>query len=484
MKALTFFILMMIFAIQSRSGDLQAYYYYAPYYNASIGTYIETYMTVVGSSLEFKKNENGKFQAILEITMIFSQEGNVKEYKKYNLKSPEITDTLNKPNFIDLQRITLIPGIYNYELKIKDIHAESPKDYIYHDIISISHNQNEIEISGIEYLEKYSPTQVENQLSRNGYDMIPYVADYYPSNVKTFGFFLEIYNTKRVLGENQDFLLKYFIENVSSKEPNPNYIKTKKQKSADVIPLLGEFSIDGLETGNYNFVVELRDKENKILATKKVFFQRSNPKVEVNWEKLDEVVVTHTFVEDYKSLDTLKMYIKEMHPISDAGEQNYASNALKSGSLEYIQKYFYSFWKSRNNSQPEQEWKKYKEQVDYVNRMYGSQIKKGYESDRGRVYLQYGAPNNVIESKHEPTAYPYEIWHYYALGNQRNKRFVFYSPELVGKDYILLHSDVFGEIYDKNWERKLSSRNNTLYNPDATESDGQWGGNAGENFKR
>ena len=36
----------------------------------------------------------------------------------------------------------------------------------------------------------------------------------------------------------------------------------------------------------------------------------------------------------------------------------------------------------------------------------------------------------------------------------------------------------------KNWERRLSKRNNTLYNPDATESDEQWGSKASENFKK
>ena len=194
--------------------------------------------------------------------------------------------------------------------------------------------------------------------------------------------------------------------------------------------------IEGLETGNYNFVVEIRNKENKVIATKKTFFQRSNPKAKVNWNNLQEVIIEHTFVEDITNSDTLREYIKELYPISDVAERNYTENVVKSDSIKFLQKFFYSFWKSRSLLQPEEEWKKYKTQVEYVNKLYGSQIKKGYESDRGRVYLQYGAPNNVVESKHEPAAYPYEIWHYYVIGNQRDKRFVFYSPELVGNDYV------------------------------------------------
>ena len=87
--------------------------------------------------------------------------------------------------------------------------------------------------------------------------------------------------------------------------------------------------------------------------------------------------------------------------------------------------------------------------------MYGSSIKKGYVSDRGRVYLQYGAPDNTVRSVFSNDTYPYEIWHYYVLGNQRDKRFVFYNPELTGNDFFLLHSDAKGEIYTVNWQYKL-----------------------------
>lgn len=484
MRKFAIIILFMSFSWFSKSTNLSVYYYYAPFYNFEVGTYLETYITVIGNSAIFKKNENGKYQAVVEVTMLFNQEGKVKEFRKYNLKSPEIDDTTSKPNFIDLQRINLKEGSYNFELKIKDLQIDNAKEFVFNDIIIMLHKTDEIEISGIEYLEKYSPTQQANTLSRNGYDMVPYVADFYPSNIKTFAFYYEIYNTKTVFGENQEFLLQYYIEPTNLKQPHPNYTKTKKQKVAEVIPVMGEFSIEGLETGNYNFVVEIRNKENKVLATKKSFFQRSNPKTKINWNEIDKVVVEQTFVQNIISIDTLKEYINELYPISDVSEVSYAKNAINSNDLSYLQKYFYGFWVSHNNSNPETEWNKYKEQVDYVNKLYRSQIKKGYESDRGRVYLQYGAPNNVIQSTQEPSAYPYEIWHYYVLGNQRDKRFVFYNPELVGKDYVLLHSDVLGEIYDKNWERRLSKRNNTLYNSDATESDDQYGSKALENFKK
>lgn len=450
MKKLGVFILLTLIYWQSKSSDLSVYYYYSPFYSAEVGNYIETYLTVVGNSAEFTKEENGKYKAMVEITMLFNQDGQVKEFRKYNLKSPEVNDTSSKPNFIDLQRINLKEGLYNFELKVKDLQNANSKEFVFHDIITIAHNPKEIQFSGVEYLEKFSPTKESNPLTRNGYDMVPYVADFYPSNIKNFAFYLEIYNTIVVFGEGQEFLLQYYIESISQQKPSTYYTRTKKQKAASVIPLMGEFSIDGLETGNYNFVVEIRNKENKVVSTKKSFFQRSNPKQKIQWENLDQVNVMQTFVEGITSVDTLLEYINELYPISDGADLTYAQNAIKSRDLSYMQKYFYAFWKAKNYSLPEEEWKKYKEQVDYVNKLYGSQIKKGYESDRGRVYLQYGAPNNTTQNNSSNNINPYEIWHYYIIDNQRDGVFLFYNPEIMGKDYTLIYSNAKKELCKPN----------------------------------
>jgi GWxTD domain-containing protein len=450
MKKLGVFILLSLIYWQSKSADLSIYYYYAPFYNSEVGTYLETYLTVVGNSAVFKKNENGKYQASVEITLLFNQDGKVKEFRKYVLKSPEVNDTISKPNFIDLQRINLKEGLYNFELKVKDVQNVNTKEYVFHDIITISHKTNEIEFSGIEYIEKYSVTKEQNTLSRNGYDMVPYVADYYPSNIKAFIFYFEIYNTIAAFGNESEFLLQYYIESISKQGANNYYTKSKKQKVAEIIPVMGELAIDGLETGNYNFVVEVRNKENKVIASKKSFFQRSNPKEIIKWENIEDINVMQTFVENIKSIDTLKEYINELYPISDGAELTYAQNAFKSKDINYMQKYFYCFWKSRSNVLPEEEWRKYREQVLYVNKLYGSQIKKGYESDRGRVYLQYGAPNNTTESVSSNNINPYEIWHYYILDKQRDGIFLFYNPEIMGRDYTLIYSNAKNEVCKPN----------------------------------
>jgi hypothetical protein len=103
----------------------------------------------------------------------------------------------------------------------------------------------------------------------------------------------------------------------------------------------------------------------------------------------------------------------------------------------------------------------------------------------GRVWLKYGTPNQVEESKHEPTSYPYIIWHYYHLDeSQNNKRFIFSNPHLVGTEYFLIHSDARGEIYNPYWQYELQSRVSSLRNYDSRDVNGGYGSRASELFKR
>jgi len=155
----------------------------------------------------------------------------------------------------------------------------------------------------------------------------------------------------------------------------------------------------------------------------------------------------------------LREYINSTYPIATGIEKTFIRTSLKTADLKTRQQFFYSFWLSRDPNNPEMAWNLYKEQVYKVQVNFGTPIKKGYQTDRGRIYLQYGPPNTRSAQYNEPSNYPYEIWQYYTLNNnQRNKKFVFYAPDMVTSDFVLLHSDAIGEINNPRWKIDLRSR--------------------------
>jgi hypothetical protein len=80
----------------------------------------------------------------------------------------------------------------------------------------------------------------------------------------------------------------------------------------------------------------------------------------------------------------------------------------------------------------------------------------GFETDRGNIFMKYGAPNDVVSVEDEPSAPPYEIWIYYSfpVTAQFDVKFLFYSPELANS-YNLLHSTCENEINNPAWEQIL-----------------------------
>ena len=296
-------------------------------------------------------------------------------------------------------------------------------------------------------------------------------------------YYSEIYNTDKYFNADDKFIVTYYIESYETKKTLSNYYKFKKEIPKNVIVNFNEFDISDLPSGNYNLVLELKDKDNETVTFNKLFFQRSNPAVMLELQDLAAVDVSNTFANKITSIDTLEDYIKSTYPVSTQTEKFFAENYLKKPDLKTLQQYFLNFWINRNASNPEKAWAQYYLEVEKVNKFYKTSIKKGYETDRGRVYLQYGPPNNISESVMEPSAYPYEIWHYYTLSNQKNRKFVFYMPDLVTNDYELIHSDAFGEIYEPSWQLKLVKRNTSTNNPYDTKDQDYFGGKADDYYK-
>ena len=82
------------------------------------------------------------------------------------------------------------------------------------------------------------------------------------------------------------------------------------------------------------------------------------------------------------------------------------------------------FWSKRDPT-PNTEFNETKEEffrrVQYANEHFGITAKPGWKTDRGRIYITYGQPDEIERHPFDLNYYPYEIWYYYSL----NLTFVF-----------------------------------------------------------
>ena len=472
---------------------LTASFLYATFYSPEHGPYLETYLSVYGKSVNFIKNSNNKYQATIEVTMIFKQDKKVKDYKKYNLLSAELDDTLNLNfNFLDQQRFILPNGAYDFEFSLSD---KNSTDHPFNSVnqVSIEYPKDTINISGIELIESYKKSTNPTIVTKSGYDLIPFISDFYPEQINKLTFYSELYNTEKVLGENGMFLLKYYLESSETNRTIGDFVRYKRDSVRMVNVIFGEFDITNLPSGNYNLVIEARNKENAVLTLNKVHIKRSNPGIQYDIKTLQTMTVEETFAGAILDKDSLTDIIKSLYPISTEFEKDFINNQLKKVEVVVMQQFLLNFWVQRDNLFPETAWMSYKKEVAIANKNFGTKFKRGYDTDRGRVFLQYGPPSEIYDRPFETSkgladegwgSVPYQIWQYYSIKkdymnrfststsntppdqvsgrNLSNKKFVFYNPNLALGDFELIHSNVFGEVYDPNWEYRLS-RNNDIY---------------------
>ncbi len=458
----------------------QVYFNYKVFHTPEQGPYLSTSLQFIAGSLEYKGDGQGTFNSSIEITHLFTSNDRIILVDKYMLDSPEMKDSTIE-DFYDMQRYKLPAGIYTYELVIKDlISGEQVQGK--QDIEIKALNPTEITLSDIEFIEDLHKTDEENNFTKNGYFMLPYLTNYFPPQMDKIAFYAEVYNTDQFMEEGEQFLMTYSIEHYKSGLPVEGIFKFKRLNSAPVVPQIIVLPITELRSGDYYLRIDLINKNNDTLHTEKVFFQRRNDLVENDFASIKDIEIDPSFKNSI-TRDSIPYFLGSLLPISEPYEYEIIRTMLKGNDTTFMEQYFFAYWRQTAPENPYFAWNDYKLQVYYTERLFGTQIKNGWESDRGRVHLQYGAPNAVIDRPNEPSAYPYQIWHYYRIGQRSNVRFVFYNPDLATNDYPLLHSDMRGELQNFRWEGDLHRRDTPNTNVDDPGGSVHYGGNSGTFYR-
>jgi GWxTD domain-containing protein len=478
-KSLCFLILAsLIFGGASASAsakNLWAYLTYATF-NSPEGPYVETYLSIAGNSVKWVKQSNGKFKATVNVLMTFKDKDDIKAFKKYELNSNELPDTSNLNfQFIDQQRFMIANGTYKFEIQLSDKNKKA-EPMPYTQMIGVDFPADKPSMSGVEMIKSYTKVETPTALSKSGYNLVPNMYNFYNEGDAKLGFYAELYGLDKVIPQGQMFLLTYHIEYFENNIKLNEFAKAHKEIPKAVNVALADVNIKDLATGNYNLVIEARNANNEVILSKKVFFQRTNPNATYSVTQIASTDIKGSFSEKIMKVDTLNEYIRSLYPIATGYEKDFIRHQLTKTDLQTKQKFFYSFWSQRSSAEPEKAWTAYNIQVKIAQEHFATTIKKGYETDRGRVFLEYGPPNAREGHYTEPNSYPYEIWQYYTLNNsQRNRKFVFYSPDMVTADFLLLHSDAIGEQYDPQWKVFLRNKLTMPVDISETQTVNVWG---------
>lgn len=423
-------------------------------------TLVDFYFKIFTSNLRLKtEGDEDKINVSLKIEFLNDSNQIVKQ-KELDLIT-NLAD-LTTDYLLTRQQFVLDTGAYSLNIIMKDENAHFPAsknkiDYIVED-------KKEQHFSDVFCYELAYATNQPHPLNKGGMALVPKFqnGDYlYGVNDSILSYYVEFYD----LDAEHSFFMERFIRDKSNdgqgirstyivKELKP--IKRKIESKS--------IKIGDLPSGNYELVFSIFDENKKQIALKKMFFQKiSRHKKKTVAQKSKEVrqIYKDAIIKQYNLNDVhrLNQIIAAMALQEEKEGRQTFYNVINSTELELKHNFFFNHWEEEDRLHPQIAIKKFIQLFDSVQDKFSHRKNDGYKTDQGRVYLEYGKPDDVEIKSLNNQSQLYEIWHYYKLkGGGGNVIFAFQNSQTEG-GYRLIHSTAFGEIENPNWERILQQLN-------------------------
>jgi len=479
MKKLILFCFCLLQSIAFSQGvKLKTYLDTKQFYAPNVGNYLEVYMQFVSYSVVFKNEGHGLRSKVL-ISVEISDSSQTVYSDRYVLESPEAIDSV-QDDFYEVIRVQLNPGKYKLKLDLFDVHKEGSE--ISGVIpISIEDYSKNTKISDVIVAEYAYPSDQASNFDKSGYHIIPMLSSFYATDSKNLPVYMEIYGSEKI--PDSTFQLSYRVIQTKDASEVKGFSKTSAHAKAPVVPIFESINIEDLATGNYQLEFRVSRNNNEIMAIQTYDFERSNENNSMF--TMENMMLDPAFQASIPA-DSVMYYLECLIPISKPAEIKNIIETIKSKNTDDARKHIQGYWSLSAPTNPYDSWLHYKAQVQFVEEIYGNNFQEGFETDRGRVYLKYGAPSSVNARESSPSEYPYEIWTYNKIGIYSNKRFVFYNPDLVNNAYRLLHSDMIGELKNPAWPQILAKRNTYNGNVDNPNQNNvkHWGGDSNDLFRQ
>lgn len=472
MKRLLLISLLFILTIQVKSQTLSAYVDFCRFKVNDSVSFVEIYIGIDVYSVKFENLSPNKYQAEVFASIQLSLDDKTTYFDKFNIQSPIVDSITGIKRFNFSKRIVTSNDLFDCELILKDQNMDGTPDTLNFDIEN-SFASKKVMFSDIQLLSDYKASTEKNDFTKNGFEMNPLTSNFYPNRSKSLKYYLEIYNLDKQIGKDEPLVIF-----TSFRDKNGRLLKElgryKREKAQETIGLLSEIDISKLQSGNYFFIVELRDKENKLIKYTAKEIQRANTDFKESDEPTPDLLAKN-FTNSIDPKD-LQYFMQCLRPKAKKIEQSTIETLLKQGDSTESRQYFFNFWYKRYKDNAQREWLKYRKNIKQVDEEFSCFGRPGYLTEQGRVYLKYGAPNRVETEFTDPTRNAglqqreYQIWQYYVLNDQRNKIFVFHKGNPGSCEFDLIHSTARDEIQNQDWLnndnwREMLKRSSNRYTP-------------------
>ena len=447
---LFFFISICTFA----QKDFKFEFDYAQFAYDSTSNYVEIYYSFPQNNLTLQSDNGESFvSAFLTILIEDTAKANIivdntwKVNNKIDASKVMSTSLLGQIGFV-------IPeGTYICNIKGFDsVDTLNSKSYL-EDIAIDPLMKNTYTISDIQLASNIkSENADQNSLFyKNTMEVTPNPMTFYSETMPVLFYYSELYNLN-LEKQDEDLEVQKLVYNGSNKLVYKKSKTVARDKKS--IVEAGAVNMSKFPTDSYTFVVAVVDTsaEGGVASSKRLFLYNPSikPEEDNSSGNLGYIGSEYGVYSEEDCDDQFKQakYIANNKEVEQYEELD---------SLESKRKYLFEFWQRRDTN-PQTAVNEFREdylkRVKLANQRYRTMNKDGFRTDRGRIVLMYGNPDQIDRYPNETNLKPYEVWAY----NSIEGGVVFVFGDITGfSDYELLHSTARGEIQDQNWQRRISA---------------------------
>lgn len=413
---------------------------------------LEIYYSVNQKSLKYIKSGND-FEAAAKIDILVTDMTNNTVVIDKSYKSPSVaadtSDEKLKQKIVGQINYLLIDSRYKLKIIGSDFN-ESSKSDIFEEDFTIDNNSNtNVRCSNIELSTFIQKSQNEaSNFYKNTLEVIPNPSNLFGMNLKELYYYFEIYGLSES-NISDEFTVNYLISNLNN-EIVVSFDKKVKRTSESKAEF-GKINIDSLERGSYFFKVNIKDSIRKLdVMSEKKFYIFNNKGNISPLNPQDEYLKSEYAIMEEDALEKefkYAMYIMMERDISNFNELN---------SIADKRKFMYDFWKSKDNipGTLQNEFKiNYFKRVLEANKNFKEAYNEGWKTDRGRIFLIYGKPDDIERFPFESNKKSYVIWKYYQV--EGGGECVFIEKQSTTGVFWLVHSTFRAELKNPEWEKEL-----------------------------
>ncbi len=343
-------------------------------------------------------------------------------------------------------RFIMKPGAYTLRASLFQ-EAPEPRDVAVDTITVMAYREDQLALSQIELGCRLDYTKEKSPFVKNGVLIVPNPTRFFGTDLPLFYYYAEAYGLDYDSARADSYAVFRRIIHAENGSPARPEVKKTYPTTGSSVVIADGFPISTLRTGTYELELEVKSYgSGKSTAMRKKFWTYrpddfiAGRMPDPSREYKEKLLEADPHVLDFIAPDSALLLMKY---VLTTDQSKRVERLNQEGKEEFV----HSYWKQRELEDPGAA-NRYFARAEEANRRWDYLYRPGWKTDRGRVFILHGEPDQVERNYAGAQLPDHELWQYDKL--EGGVIFVFLDQSGFG-DLDLVHSTKRGEINNPNW---------------------------------